>query len=236
MNVSFITNERIERLYGEYLTFVDDLKTKTREERIELYVSMTKTLLPHAKKMVDLEDQLNEERRDYQRKFKEWFFVICNWTFSNAHFGETCFEKYKKDVVKKSKNDKQSSKIYAHKVILALGLMGYLKKVKENYSHSKIRGHGYNYEVDLFKWAELGKGVTRGNVSVSLDVDVDWSGYEGRCRAVLQSLGRLCLGDRTGRKLFDREEGRRTPEMVLRTCFLRTACGNRRRQGVVCGR
>ena len=178
MKINFITNGRIERLYEEYLTFIDDLKAKTREERIELYDSMTKTLLPHAKKMVDLEDQLNEERRDYQRKFKEWFFVVCNWTFSNAHFGETCFEKYKKDVVKKSKKDKQSSKIYAHKVILALGLMGYLEKVKENYSHSRIRGHGYNYEVDLFKWAELGKGVSRGNVSVSLDVDVDWSGYE----------------------------------------------------------
>ena len=70
MKINFITNGRIERLYEEYLTFIDDLKAKTREERIELYDSMTKTLLPHAKKMVDLEDQLNEERRDYQRKFK----------------------------------------------------------------------------------------------------------------------------------------------------------------------
>ena len=178
MKISIITNRRIERLYEEYMTLIDGLKAMTREERFELYESMTKTLYPHAKKVVDLEDQLNEERKDYQRKFKEWFLVICNWTFSSAHFGETCFDLFKKEVVKKSKKDKQSSKIYAHKVVLALGLMGYLESVKENYSNSTKGSHGYNYRVDMLKWVELAKSVPRGNVSVSLDVDIDWTGYE----------------------------------------------------------
>lgn len=178
MKVKIVSNRRIERLYEEYITLIDGLKAMTREERFELYESMTKTLYPHAKKTVDLEDQLNEERKDYQRKFKEWFFVICNWTFSGAHFGETCFELYKKEVIKKSKKDKQSSKIYAHKVILALGLMGYFESVKENYSHSTKGSHGYNYRVDMLKWVELAMSVPRGNVSVSLDIEVDWSGYE----------------------------------------------------------
>ena len=178
MKIEIVVNRRIERLYEEYMTLIDGLKAMTREERFEMYESMTKTLLPHAKKVVDLEDQLNEERKDYQRKFKEWFFVICNWTFSGAHFGETCFELYKKEVIKKSKKDKQSSKIYAHKVILALGLMGYFESVKENYSHSTKGSHGYNYRVDMFKWVELAMSVPRGNVSVSLDIEVDWSGYE----------------------------------------------------------
>ena len=175
MKVKIITNRRIERLYEEYITLIDGLKAMTREERFELYERMTKTLYPHAKKVVDLEDQLNEERKDYQRKFKEWFFVICNWAFSSAHFGETCFDLFKKEIVKKSKKDKQSSKIYAHKVILALGLMGYLEGVKENYSHSMKGSHGYNYRVDMFKWVELAMSVARENVSVSLDVDIDWS-------------------------------------------------------------
>ena len=178
MKIAIITNRRIERLYGEYMTLIDGLKAMTKEERVELYSKMTKTLLPHAKKVVDLEDQLNEERKDYQRKFKEWFFVICNWTFGSAHFGETCFDLFKKEVVKKRKSDKQSSKIYAHKVILALGLMGYLEGVKDNYSHSMSGAHGYNYWVDMFKWVELAKSVSRGNVSVSLDIDIDWTGYE----------------------------------------------------------
>ena len=178
MKISIITNRRIERLYEEYITLIDDLKAMTREERFELYERMTETLYPHAKKVVDLEDQLNEERKDYQRKFKEWFFVICNWTFSSAHFGETCFDLFKKEVVKKSKKDKQSSKIYAHKVILALGLMGYFESVKENYSHSTKGSHGYNYRVDMLKWVEMAMSVPRGNVSVSLDVDIDWTGYE----------------------------------------------------------
>ena len=179
MKVEIITNERVERLYKECLTLIEDLRKRTKEERIEMYKSMTKTLFPHAKKMVDLEDQLIVERKDYQRKFKEWFFVICNWTFSGANFGDTCFELFKKDIVKKSKKDKRSSKIYAHKVILALGLMGLLKEVQENYSHSKDNSHGYKYKVDYIKWVELMKGVSKDKVSISLDIEVDWSGYEG---------------------------------------------------------
>ena len=178
MKVKIITNRRIERLYEEYMTLIDGLKGKTKDERFELYESMTKRLYPHAKKVVDLEDQLNENRKDYQRKFKEWFFVICKSSFSNGRFGETCFELYKKEIVKKSKKDKCSSKIYAHKVILALGLMGLLEKVKENYSHSKENPHGYQYKVDYFKWFELMKGVSKGNVAIPLDIEVDWTGYE----------------------------------------------------------
>ena len=178
MKVEIITNGRVERLYKEYMTLVEELKAMMKEERFKLYESMTRKLFPHATKMVDLEDQLNEERKDYQRKFKEWFLVICHWTFSGANFGETCFELFKKEIVKKSKKDKRSSKIYAHKVILALGLMGLFEKVKENYSYSKDNSHGYQYKVDYFKWAELMKGVSRGNVSMSLDFHVDWTGYE----------------------------------------------------------
>ena len=178
MKVKIVTNRRVERLYEEYLTFIKELRVKTKDERFELYKTNTKTLFPHAEKVVDLEDQLNEERKDYKRKFKEWFFVICNWTFCGANFGETCFELFKKEIVKKSKTDKRSSKVYAHKVILALGLMGLLEGVKDNYSHSRDGAHGYNYKVNLLRWVELMKGISRGNVSVSLDVDVDWSGYE----------------------------------------------------------
>ena len=178
MKVDIVVSRKVERLYEEYMTLIDGLKGKTKDERFELYESMTKRLFPHAEKDVDLEDQLNENRKDYPRKFKEWFFVICKSSFSNGRFGETCFDLFKKEVVKKSKKDKQSSKIYAHKVILALGLMGYLESVKENYSHSTKGSHGYNYRVDMFKWVELAMSVSRGNVSVSLDVDIDWTGYE----------------------------------------------------------
>ena len=178
MKIDIVVNRRIERLYEEYMTLIDSLKGKTKDERFELYESMTSTLYPHAKKIVDLEDQLNDERKDYRRKFKEWFFVICKSSFSNGRFGETCFELYKKEIVKKSKKDKCSSKIYAHKVILALGLIGLLDGVKENYSHSRENAHGYHYKIDYFRWFELTKGVVKGNVSMSLDIDVDWTGYE----------------------------------------------------------
>ena len=141
MKIEIVVNRRIERLYEEYMTLIEGLKAMSREERVELYSEMTKTLLPHAKKVVDLEDQLNEGRKDYQRKFKEWFLVICKSSFSDGRFGETCFELYKKEIIKKSKKDKCSSKIYAHKVILALGLMGLLEGVRENYSQSSGGAH-----------------------------------------------------------------------------------------------
>ena len=178
MKIDIVVSRRIERLYEEYMTFIETLRDKTKDERFELYESMSKRLYPHAKKVVNLEDQLNEERKDYQRKFKEWFFVICKSSFSNGRFGETCFELYKKEIIKKSKKDKRSSKIYAHKVILALGLMGLLGGVKENYSHSRENAHGYYYKVDYFKWVELMKGVSKGNVTIPLDIEIDWSGYE----------------------------------------------------------
>ena len=178
MKIDIVVNRRIERLYKEYMTLIESLRGKTKDERFELYESMTRRLYPHATKVVDLEDQLNEERKDYQRKFKEWFFVICKSSFSNGRFGETCFELYKKEIVKKSKKDKCSSKIYAHKVILALGLIGLLEGVRDNYSHSRDGAHGYYYKVDYFRWFELVKGVSKGNVSISLDLEVDWTGYE----------------------------------------------------------
>ena len=178
MKVEIVVSRKVERLYEEYITLIESLRGKTKEERLELYESMTKRLYPHAKKVVDLEDQLNEERKDYQRKFKEWFYVICKSSFTNGRFGETCFELYKKEIIKKSKKDKCSSKIYAHKVILALGLIGLLDGVKENYSNSKKTAHGYTYEIDMFKWVELMKGVSKGNVSIPLDFEIDWSGYE----------------------------------------------------------
>lgn len=178
MKICKVVNGRVERLYQEYMTFLEDLRIKTKDERIELYDSMSRKLFPHSKKTFDLEDQLNEHRKDYQRKFKEYFLIVCDWTISGSHLGESCFNYFKKGVVKKSKKDKCYSEKYAHKVILALGLMGYLEGVKGNYSNSRIGGHGYIYNVDLFKWVELGKSAPRGNVSMSLEVDIDWSGYD----------------------------------------------------------
>ena len=77
MKAEIVISSKVERLYEEYMTLIEDLRVKTKEERMELYDSMTRRLFPHATKMVDLEDQLNEDRKDYQRKFKEWFLVIC---------------------------------------------------------------------------------------------------------------------------------------------------------------
>ena len=69
MKAEIVISSKVERLYEEYMTLIEDLRVKTKEERMELYDGMTQRLFPHATKLVDLEDQLNEERKDYQRKF-----------------------------------------------------------------------------------------------------------------------------------------------------------------------
>ena len=56
MKIEIVVNERIERLYTEYMALIEELRQKTKEERFKLYNGMTKTLIPHAKKMVKLED------------------------------------------------------------------------------------------------------------------------------------------------------------------------------------
>ena len=178
MKICKMVNGRVERLYKEYMILLEDLRARTKDERMDLYEGVSRKLFPHSKKVFNLEDQLNEHRKDYRRKFKEWFLIISDWTLGGTNLGESCFNFFKKGVVKKRKKDKCDSEKYAHKVILALGLMGYLESVKENYSNSTLGGHGYIYNVDLYKWAELGKNAPRGNVSMSLDIEIDWSGYD----------------------------------------------------------
>ena len=75
MKIEIVVDRRIERLYEEYMTLIESLRVKTKDERFELYERMTRILYPHATKTVHLEDQLNEDRKDYQRKFKELNFV-----------------------------------------------------------------------------------------------------------------------------------------------------------------
>ena len=62
MKIDIVVNRRIERLYEECMTLIESLKGKTKEERLELYESMTRRLYPHATNVVNLEDQLNEEK------------------------------------------------------------------------------------------------------------------------------------------------------------------------------
>ena len=76
MKINKIVSGRVERLYQEYGSLLEELRTKSKDERMELYDRMSRTLFPHSKKTFNLEDQLNEHRKDYQRKFKEWFLVL----------------------------------------------------------------------------------------------------------------------------------------------------------------
>ena len=46
MTTNVRVNQRIERLYEEYMTLVEDLRVKTKEERIVLYDGMTRNALP----------------------------------------------------------------------------------------------------------------------------------------------------------------------------------------------
>ena len=50
MKIETVVDRRIERLYEEYLTLIESLRVKTKDERFELYERMTRILYPHATK------------------------------------------------------------------------------------------------------------------------------------------------------------------------------------------
>ena len=54
MKIDIVVSRRIERLYEEYLSLIEDLRGKTKDERFVLYERMTRRLYPHATKVKHL--------------------------------------------------------------------------------------------------------------------------------------------------------------------------------------
>ena len=176
MELEVMVSEQTKAAYGESLGLVERLSLMSVEERESEYEKY-QWMFPKSKRLINLDDQLGT-RKDYKEKFREWFFVVCGYMFCPSHLGQCCYSIFQERVLS-SGGKKNTSDRYSQKVILALGMLGYLTKIKCNYSNcSNGRNHGMVFEVDLLKlhqWdKELNLTEKIEREDVNLDDCADW--------------------------------------------------------------
>lgn len=176
MELEVMVSEQTKAAYSESLELVGRLSLMSVEERESEYEKY-QWMFPKSKRLINLDDQLGT-RKDYKVKFREWFFVVCGYMFCPSHLGQCCYSTFQ-DRVLSSCGKKNTSDRYSQKVILALGMLGYLTKIKKNYSNCSVGNrHGIIFEVDLIKlnhWDKelnLKEGINREDVN--LDDCADW--------------------------------------------------------------
>ena len=147
-----------ERLYCGCISFIDEeLSAMDKDERMKLYGSYgwmfssgceTPTLEPL---IVGNEPRVNT----FREKLREWFMVVCNYSFSPYHFGKTSYSHFMNATYWQGTKAK-GNKVYPQRVILLLGMTGIFTGVKTNYLHvnDKTRDHGREYYVDIDKLKE----------------------------------------------------------------------------------
>lgn len=91
----------------------------------------------------------------FREKFREWFMVVCNYSFSPYHFGQTSYSHFMNATYWQGTKVK-GNKVYPQRVILLLGMTGIFTGLKTNYLHlnDKTKDHGREYNVDIDRLKE----------------------------------------------------------------------------------
>ena len=148
----------VEGLYDGCMSFIDnDLSSMSKEERKKLYDGY-KWMFSSGCETPTLEPLIvgNDPRiKSFRSKFKEWFMVVCDYSFSPYHFGQTSYSHFMNATYWQGTKVK-GNKVYPQRVILAMGMMGIFTGVKTNYLHlgDKAQDHGREYYVNVDKLAE----------------------------------------------------------------------------------
>lgn len=180
MVLELLVSEQTSSAYEECLQLISRLSAMSKEDRNVEYEKY-QWLFPKCKRLVNLEDQLTN-RLDYKRKFKEWFYVVCKYMFYPTHMGVCSYSVFQDKCVAAG-GKKNTSERYAQKVILALGMLGYITKIKKNYSNcAKGNRHGIIFEIDqlkLHQWNnELNVMVQIERSDINLEDCQDWKWKE----------------------------------------------------------
>ncbi len=148
----------VEGLYDGCMSFIDnDLSSMSKEERKKLYDGY-KWMFSSGCETPTLEPLIvgNDPRiKSFRSKFKEWFMVVCDYSFSPYHFGQTSYSHFMNATYWQGTKVK-GNKVYPQRVILAMGMMGIFTGVKTNYLHlgDNAKDHGREYYVNVDKLAE----------------------------------------------------------------------------------
>lgn len=186
MELELRISKQTKAAYSESLELVERLSLLSVDERKSKYEEY-KWMFPKCKRLVNLDDQMGC-RKDYKEKFREWFFVVSRYMFSPTHLGECCYSIFQERVVS-SGGKKNTSDRYSQKVILALGMLGYLTKIKKNYSNCSVGNkHGIVFDVDLIKLNQWDKEMNLkeeiNREDVSLDDYADW-GWKSQFHTIM---------------------------------------------------
>lgn len=173
----------IEMLYNKCIFWIDeDLSTMDKTERMELYEEY-RWMFSSGCKMPDLESLIigvDPRVNAFRLKFRDWFFVVCNYSFNPYHFGQTSYSHFLNDPYWNGAKSK-GNKVYPQRVILLLGMLGIFTGVKTNYLHigDKTMDHGREYYVDVDKLKEWTSSCTEPNnefsePDLSSSIDETW--------------------------------------------------------------
>ena len=171
MEVILDNNPVIRKLWNEWCEKDKELSLLTEEERMNL-VSQYQWIFPKEESdFVDLESLYTRKHiRSNREKFHRFFYVVCNRMFSRVFFGYGGYYQFMKSYQKVFK-EKCTSELFSKRVLLALGIMGYITKLDCWYSYSlgDDRNRPNHYLIDrdkLMTWEvpgldEEGNTVTR---------------------------------------------------------------------------
>ena len=156
--------KRFEGLYNECISWIDDdFSSKTREEREVVYESYRWMFTSDCEHLPSLEPLISDARIKYFReKFKEWFYVVCDYALDPQHLGKTPYSRFLNHPYWKGKKSKGNT-VYIQRVILTLGMMGIFTGIKIDYLHldDKAKSHCREYYVDcdkLTQWTTTTSG------------------------------------------------------------------------------
>lgn len=151
------------KLYDECISWIDgDLSLMSKSDRESLYESYGWMFSDSCKCCPSLEPLISDPRRDtYRVRYKEWFSVVCDFSLSSQHMGETSYYHYMRHPYWNGTKTK-GNKVYPQRVILALGMMGVFTGIKSDYLHTndKTIDHGRVYTVDLDRLNEWTSDLT----------------------------------------------------------------------------
>ena len=171
MEVILDNNPVIRKLWNEWCEKDKELSLLTEEERMNL-VSQYQWIFPKEESdFVDLESLYTRKHiRSNREKFHRFFYVVCNRMFSRVFFGYGGYYQFMKSYQKVFK-EKCTSELFSKRVLLALGIMGYITKLDCWYSYNlgDDRNRPNHYLIDrdkLMTWEvpgldEEGNTVTR---------------------------------------------------------------------------
>lgn len=173
----------IEMLYDKCIFWIDeDLSSMNKTERMELYDEY-RWMFSSGCKMPDLESLIigvDPRVNTFRLKFRDWFFVVCNYSFNPYHFGQTSYSHFLNAPYWNGAKSK-GNKVYPQRVILLLGMLGIFTGVKTNYLHigDKTMDHGREYYVDVDKLKEWTSSCTGPNndfsePDLSSSIDETW--------------------------------------------------------------